>query len=134
MEILAELLLAVLQFLAELLLQLVLEVLAEMGWRVARAPFQNRRPLAAWAGVIGYPALGAAMGYASVWLFPVSFISSPTLRLANLVLTPIAAGAAMAALGAWRARHQQGLVGLDRFVFGFLFALAMALVRFFHAE
>lgn len=134
MEILFELLWVVVQFLGELLLQLVLELLAEAGVRLARAPFEGRKPVRAWLLVLGHVALGIGAGALSVWLFPVLFIKSEAVRIANLVLTPIASGAAMAALGAWRARRAQGLVGLDRFVYGFLFALAMALVRFFYAE
>ncbi|WP_395703162.1 hypothetical protein [Aquabacterium sp.] len=134
MEILAELLLMVLQFFGELLLQIVLELLAEAGVRIARAPFEGRAPVRAWLAVLGYIAMGAAAGAFSLWLFPQLFIQSTRMRMANLLLTPVASGAAMAALGAWRAKRQQGLVGLDRFVYGFLFALSMATVRFFYGH
>jgi hypothetical protein len=36
----------------------------------------------------------------------------------------------MALLGAWRARRGQDLIRLDRFAYGYLFALAMAAMRF----
>lgn len=52
------------------------------------------------------------------------------LRLANLVFTPIVVGLLMAALGAWRAWHGQIILRIDRFSYGFLFALSLALVRF----
>jgi len=134
MEILFELLWVVVQFVGELLLQLLLEVLAEAGVRIVRAPFEGRQPVRAWIAVLGYIALGAGAGALSLWLVPQLFIQSPVVRIANLVLTPVASGAAMAALGAWRAKRQQGLVGLDRFVYGFLFALSMATVRFVYGH
>jgi hypothetical protein len=62
-------------------------------------------------------------------VFPTSFIRDPRLRVINVALTPIVAGAAMALLGTWRRRREQPLVRLDRFTYGFVFAFAMALVR-----
>jgi hypothetical protein len=43
---------------------------------------------------------------------------------------PGRAGLAMMARGAWRRRRDQELIRLDKFAYGYLFALAMALVRF----
>jgi hypothetical protein len=40
----------------------------------------------------------------------------------------------MCLVGAWRLRREQELVRLDRFAYGYLFALAMALVRFYLAK
>jgi hypothetical protein len=56
------------------------------------------------------------------------------MRVANLVLTPLAAGLMMSLMGAWRRRRGDDLIRLDRFSYGVLFALAMALVRFFFAS
>jgi hypothetical protein len=53
-----------------------------------------------------------------------------SLRLANLILTPLAVGALMAAIGAWRVRRSQPVLRIDRFAHGYLFALTFALVRF----
>ena len=36
----------------------------------------------------------------------------------------------MAGIGAWRRRRDQELIRLDRFAYGYLFALAMAAIRF----
>jgi len=41
------------------------------------------------------------------------------MRIANLIITPIAAGGAMGALGAWRRRRNEELIRLDRFAYGF---------------
>jgi hypothetical protein len=61
---------------------------------------------------------------------PALLVHSHTLQLMNVVLTPVAAGLAMMAMGAWRRRRDQELIRLDKFAYGYLFALAMALVRF----
>jgi len=116
------------ELLGELLLQIAFELLAELGWRGLGAPFRkSAHPLV--AGV-GYAVFGAIAGGLSLWVFPNLFIASHLGRVANVVVTPILAGAAMAMLGAWRRRRDQSTVLLDRFAYAFIFAMAMALVRF----
>ena len=73
--------------------------------------------------------LGATAGALSLWIFPSLFIASHAGRIANTVVTPFIAGGCMAAIGAWRRRRDQELILLDRFAYGYLFALVMALVR-----
>jgi hypothetical protein len=130
MEILVELLLGLLQIVGELLLQIIFEALAELGVRSVFEPFRRQRSPNPWLAALGYVILGAAAGGISLWLFPGLLITSRWLRVANLLLTPLAAGMLMGALGAWRRRRDQELIRLDRFSYGFLFAFAMALVRF----
>ena len=124
MEFLFELLF---EFIAELLLQVVAEVLFEVGLRSLAAPFK-RRPNPFLAS-IGYVLFGAVAGALSLWIFPTLFIGSHAGRIANAVVTPFIAGGCMAAIGAWRRRRDQDLILLDRFAYGYLFALVMALVR-----
>jgi hypothetical protein len=115
------------EFFGELLLQIVFELLAELGWRGVSAPFRkSAHPLA--AGV-GYAVFGAIAGGLSLWWFPNLFIGSHWGRVANVVVTPLLAGTTMALLGAWRRRRDQQTVLLDRFAYAFIFAMAMALVR-----
>lgn len=124
MEVLFELLF---QFVGELLLQVVAEVLFELGLRSLGAPFSKApNPYLA---TIGYVLFGAIAGAMSLWAFPALFIHSSTGRIVNVVVTPLAAGALMAAIGAWRTAKGQRTILLDRFAYGFLFALVMALVR-----
>lgn len=130
MEILFELLFVLLQFVGELLLQIILEFLFELGLHSVREPFRRPKPLHPSLAAIGYVILGAAAGAISLWIFPELFIATGWLRVVSLVVTPAAAGAAMAAIGAWRRTKAKEVIRLDRFAYGFLFALAMAIVRF----
>ena len=120
------------QFLVEILLELVLQVvfefLAESGLRRTRVLF--RRPKSPILAGLGYALLGAAGGGISLVPFPALFLASSTTRVANLVLTPVAAGFVMVAVGAWRRRRGQPLLRIDRFAYGYVFAIAMAAVRF----
>jgi len=115
------------EFFGELLLQIVFELLAELGWRGVSAPFRkSAHPLVAG---IGYAVFGAIAGALSLWWFPNLFITSHAGRIANVIVTPVLSGLAMAALGAWRRRRDQQTILLDRFAYAFIFAMAMALVR-----
>lgn len=122
-----ELLVILLQLLGEVLLQLFAETLFEIGFRAVAAPFRRfANPLLA---SLGYLLLGAAVGALSLWPFPSLFIHSHVGRIVNVVITPVLAGTFMAGLGAWREKRGQETLLINRFAYGALFALAMALVR-----
>ncbi len=125
MEILVEL---IVQFVGEVLLQIVFQLLAELGLRgLRRVTVEIVNP---WVAVLFYVLLGAGLGWLSVQILPSLLLASRTAQLANLVVTPILAGLAMVALGAWRRRREQALIRLDGFAYGYLFALSMAVIRY----
>jgi hypothetical protein len=130
MEIILEVLALFVQFLGELFLQFILEGLVEVGLRQIDGSIRRPRPFHPALATIGYAMLGASAGGFSLWLVPALLIDSDWLKIVNLIATPTAAGAVMAMLGAWRRRRGQALIRLDRFGYGFVFALAMAIVRF----
>lgn len=120
------------ELVGEILLQIVFEALAEVGLRSWVAPF--RRPPNPWLAAFGYALLGAAAGGLSLLAFPGHLVSSQGLRIVNLIITPIAVGLLMGVMGAWRARRGQQVLRIDRFAYGYLFALSLALVRFAFAR
>jgi len=122
---------AILEFFGEFLLQLVIEGLVELGAHWFRKP-ARRRPNR-WLAALAYALIGAGLGGLSLQIFPASFVHGPW-RVANLVLTPIAAGLAMCLAGHWRARRGHAVLRIDRFAYGYLFALSLALVRFSFAH
>jgi hypothetical protein len=129
MEIIFEILF---QFVGEVLLQLVFEALFEVGLRTIREPF--KKPPNPWLAAIGYTLFGASAGALSLWVFPMLFIVNRSAQITSLLLTPFAAGGAMASLGAWRRRREQITIRLDTFAYGYLFALAMTSVRFIFGQ
>ncbi|MFC0682870.1 hypothetical protein ACFFGH_33985 [Lysobacter korlensis] len=116
----------VFEVVGELLIQLVLETLAELGLHSRR---QRRKPVNPAVAAFGYAIFGASAGGLSLVLFPESLVPEGW-RLANLIVSPVIAGAAMVGIGAWRAKLGQELVRMDRFLYGYLFALALAAVRY----
>ena len=117
------------QFFGEILLQIFLEVLVELG---LHSTGRSRRPVNPWLAAVGYAVLGALLGGLSLWVMPELLIPEPG-RVLNLVIAPILVGLMMVGLGAWRARRGDPVLRIDRFVYGYLFALALALVRFHFA-
>lgn len=134
MTILAEILFALLAWVAEILLQVLFEALAELGVRTLREPFKPAREASPRVAALGYTIYGAVVGGISLYFFPAPYLEAEWARIANLAVSPLAAGAVMSMVGAWRRGRGDALIRLDRFSYGVLFALAMALVRFFFAE
>ncbi len=116
----------ILELLGEFLLQVVGEALFEIGFHSLAEPF--RRPPNPWLAAIGYALFGAILGGISLLAFPNNLVPEAW-RVANLVATPIAVGAIMTLMGAWRARRGQQVLRIDRFAYGYLFALFIALIR-----
>lgn len=128
-EILVSLFSGLLQFAFEILAQLVFELLAELGVRCLAEPFRRPEPTHPLMAAMGYLIFGAIAGGVSLML-PKMFELPQSLKLANLVLTPIACGFAMALYGKLLSRRGNDTIRLDTFIYGYLFALAMASVRF----
>jgi hypothetical protein len=116
-----------LELLGELLIQIVVEFLVELGIHSIAEPL--RKPPNPWLAAIGYALFGAIVGGLSLLVFPHNLMPE-AFRVVNVVLTPLAAGLAMMAMGTWRTRRGDTRLRIDRFSYGYLFALAMALVRY----
>ena len=122
---------AIFELLAEFLLQIVVEVMLELGLHSMAEPFQ--RTPNPWLAALGYTLFGVVFGGMSILVFPANFAHGAW-RIVNLAVTPVAAGLAMCLIGRWRARRGQDLLRIDRFAYGYLFALSLALVRFSFAR
>jgi hypothetical protein len=118
-----------LQFILEMLAQAAFELLAEWGVRSLAEPFRRPEPASPLMAATGYLIYGAIAGAFSL-LLPEMFVIAKSLRLANLVITPIACGFMMAWVGRLRERNGAKTVRLDTFLYGYLFALSMAVVRY----
>jgi hypothetical protein len=131
MEIIAELIGA---FIVEVFLPLIGEFFVEVGLRSLGEPFvrrENRNPVLAG---IGYCLLGLIFGGISLLIFPNSFIRSERFHGINLLITPVISGLAMSALRWLRRRQDHPVLRLDSFLYGFLFAFMMVLVRFLYTS
>lgn len=119
-----------LELLFELLFELVVEVFGDVLVHLFAAK-ATERPVA-WA-FIGYAILGVFAGFATLLFFPEHFIHDAQLRIVNVLVTPVLIGLFMAWIGRVRAKRDQAVVRFERFTFAYVFALAMAAVRWIWA-
>ena len=117
-----------LELLLEFVIQIVGETLFELGLHSMAEPF--RKLPNPWFAALGYALFGIIFGGISLWLFPHHMVVSAGWRWVNLLATPILAGMCMSLIGSWRAKRGQTVLRIDRFSYGYLFALCIALVRF----
>lgn len=115
------------ELLLEFIIQVVGEVLFELGLHSMGEPF--RKQPNPWLAAIGYAMFGLILGGISLWLLPHHMVAGVVWRRVNLLITPIAVGLCMSSLGSWRSRQGQTVLRIDRFSYGYLFALSFALVR-----
>ncbi len=119
------------QFVIEILLQAFMEMLVELGFRSTADTLKRPRNPA--LSTIGFVILGAIAGGVSLLILPHSPIQDPDFRTMNLFLTPVVVGLIMMLVGTIREKKGQNLVHLDKFGYAFVFAFAMALVRYIWA-
>lgn len=120
------------QIIGEFVLQVVGEALVELGLHVVAEPF--RKPPNPWLAGIGYFLLGAIIGGISLLIISSHLVVGQEWRIINLIATPVAVGFSMSLIGAWRAKRGQTVLRIDRFAYGYLFALSFALIRFWFAK
>lgn len=119
-----------LEVLLEVIFEFVVQLFLELGFHSLIEPFQSNREDNSGLAFLGYALLGAFAGWISLLLVPSNFIRDANMQTLNVVATPVLLGFLFAWFG--RLRERKGLVAfeLDRFSCGFVFALAVALIRF----
>lgn len=120
------------EILGEFLIQAIGEALMELGLHSLAEPF--RRPPNPWLAALGYALFGAIFGGLSLLIFSQHFPQDGYARWLNLLLTPLAVGGVMVLMGTWRTRRGKERLRINRFFYGYLFALAFAVVRWAFAQ
>jgi hypothetical protein len=124
----------VIQVIFEFLLQVCGELMLELGLRSLGETMLSREERNPVLAGIGYALMGFIAGGLSLLIFPNAFVRSETLHGISLLISPVLAGLTMAGLGWLRERRGKERLHLDSFVFGFIFALPMAIVRFLYTS
>ena len=120
---------SILQLFLEFLLQFLGEVLLELLLRASPPVPWLRNSVNALRTAFLFSVSGVLIGLFSIWLFPRAFIRSSTLHGISLLITPVLAGLVMSAIGWIRLRQGKLVAKLESFSYGFIFAFAMALIR-----
>jgi hypothetical protein len=118
------------EILFELIGQVLFELLGELlaaGFKRlfgSRFEFKSNFPVYILIAILGF-----TFGFISLHIYA-QVIKIRIWRIANLVLTPIFMGFILHYIGQFKKARGKNLLVLDRFLGGYLFALAFAIARF----
>jgi hypothetical protein len=133
-EIIAEILVALVQFLGETILQFLASTSAELGWHSVREAIHSSQPPRRIQGLIGFGIMGGAFGGLSLLAFPKHYALNLALRLATMLLGPLVSASGLILLARALPRYFEAVPTRWRWGNAFIFALAFALVRFAYAR
>ncbi|MEN3326689.1 MAG: hypothetical protein V7638_1496 [Acidobacteriota bacterium] len=123
-----------LEILLELVVPLFAEFLAELALhKLRRIPWMRKTGRVVLTAIL-YLAAGLVAGFISILIFPKAFARSSTLPGISLVVTPILGGVFMSYIAWLRVRTWDWTIRLETFAYGFLFAFAMTLLRFYFTQ
>ena len=128
-ELLIQILLMFLEVFFEAFLELAGEALLDLFSRVAADVFKTEEPPHPLFSCLVWAGLGAALGAASLAILPHPLFHRSRFHGISLLISPIAAGSAMSAIGSMLRKHGKKVVQIESFPYAFSFALGMALVR-----
>jgi hypothetical protein len=133
-EFLAELVLSLLQFLCELLFQILGEALVELGWHSLREVLRPSYPPHRIFALCGFGIVGAFLGALSLLVFPRHFAIGLLLRWTTLLVGPFVSAIAILPITWAFPRHFESATLRRRLVSAYVVALAISLVRFVYAH
>lgn len=127
-----------LEFILQFLLEFIVEVFGGLIFDgifhgLSRMPWLQR-PINALSALLLFFGLGVTTGFLSLLILPNAIVKSSSLHGINLVITPALVGLTMALIGWLRRRKGKFVTPLESFVYGFLFAFGMALIRFYFTD
>lgn len=122
------------EILFELVLSLFGEVLAELALHeLGRIPWMRKTGRVVLTAILYFGA-GVVAGFISLQIFPKAFARSSTVPGISLVITPVLGGVFLSYIAWLRVRTWDWTIRLETFAYGFLFAFAMTLLRFYFTQ
>lgn len=131
-----------LEFILGLILECLVEVGIEFGLGLAvaaisrgiRRLFVRTRRIGPVLSTSLFALVGFGAGFLSLLIFPHPLLHPSHFHGASLIISPFVTGTLMALLGQGIRRRGKKSVAIESFRFGFVFALAIAIVRFAFAS
>ncbi|TAN39692.1 MAG: hypothetical protein EPN25_10310 [Nitrospirae bacterium] len=118
-------------FFGDFLLQVVAELVIEFGLQRLSEEPEKCKPFISF---VGYGLLGLAAGGLSLYVFPHPFVRSARFHGISLIISPLFTGLAMSGMGNLRRRQGKLVLRIDSFIYGFIFAFGMSLIRFLYTR
>ena len=117
------------EFLAEIFIELLTEVVFGLGWEGVAASFKKQKAVPAPIAYMGYLMLGSALGALSGVALPYRFSHDDGLSILGVVANAVLGGALMHFYGNHRRRHGKTTTHLATFWGGAWFAFGIAAGR-----
>ncbi len=133
-RLLMQILLVLAEAIFEVFLEFAGELLADVLSRLTGDVFKTDQPPHPVGSAVAWGLLGAAAGALSIIILPHPVFHRSRFHGISLIISPVASGSAMAALGAMLQRRGKRVVQIESFPYAFAFALGMALVRLLWAS
>jgi hypothetical protein len=128
-ELLGAILGGILELFGDVILQILFEVSFSLLARIVRSVFDGvdtENPIFA---AVGYLLFGLVAGVASFFLFPYHLVRPSRFHGISLLISPLFTGLIMSQVGALLRRKDMTTVRIESFLYGFTFALGLAIVR-----
>jgi hypothetical protein len=129
-DFLLALLSGIFEILAEVFFQVAIEAIVGLITRSIRNLFSETSAVSPILAAMGYLLLGLFAGILSVLLFPHRLVPPSRIHGMSLVVSPVITGLIMSQVGALLRRKGKRAVPIESFVYGFTFALGVAIIRF----
>jgi hypothetical protein len=129
-ELLGALLAVIAECLGELIVELIMGLIADALSRLLRRLFVSTKRIGPVLSTTMFALAGVGAGLLSAWLFPHPIVPPSSFHGVSLIVAPLVTGALMGFLGRGIRRRGRRSVAIESFRYGFIFALAVALVRF----
>jgi hypothetical protein len=130
-ELLAAIFGSILEAVAEALLEILLGLVAALLSRAIRRFFVTSHRFGRVATSLVFAVAGIAAGFLSTAAFPQPLVHPSRFHGVSLLISPLITGLAMAFIGRVAQKRGRKSVPIESFGYGFVFALAIAVVRFF---
>jgi hypothetical protein len=118
------------EVLGEVLLETGGEVLISLLLRACRGVFIEFLELSPPFFAVGLAILGGVTGALSVLIFPHPLFHPAPVHGVSLLISPVITGLVMSQIGGAQRRRGRASTRIESFWYGFVFALAMAAMRF----
>jgi hypothetical protein len=129
-DLLAGLLAAIAEVLFEAVFETACGALASLLTRATSKLFKAITDVNPAATALSLGMLGALVGFLSVVTYPHALVHPSQFHGVSVIASPVLTGLAMFELGRLLRSHGRSVMPIDSFGYGFVFAFAMALVRF----
>jgi len=120
--------------LLEALFEFLAAALGDVFLRALGKLFERPETQNSFLATLGHAMFGLALGGLSLVLLPYHMVHPSKIHGASLIISPVIAGALLSLTGALLRKRGKKAIQIESFCYGFVFALAIALMRFLFAK